>query len=195
MTEHTITTKGATPLGPKPVPDTAITRLARFVVGHRRLVMVVWLLLFPAGIYGASHVSNRLSLDFSLPGQPGYETAKQITHLYGNGGDSPPSVVVVTLPAGQSVRGDRAQLAQAFEHARAAVPRARIVDLAVTHDTRFVTAGGHSTAAVLLEDGKWIIEGSSVRIEINAKPTMIRITFNAGCRQHRLLLPEVVLVR
>jgi putative drug exporter of the RND superfamily len=148
MTEQTITTKGV-PLGPTPIPDNAITRLARFVVGHRRLVMVVWLLLFPAGIYGASHVSNRLSLDFSLPGQPGYETAKQITHLYGNGGDSPPSVVVVTLPAGQSVLGERTQIAQAFEHARAVVPRARIVDLAVTHDTRFVTAGGHSTYALV----------------------------------------------
>lgn len=148
MAEQTITTKGV-PLGPTPIPDSAITRLARFVVGHRRLVMVVWLLLFPAGIYGASHVSNRLSLDFSLPGQPGYETAKQITHLYGNGGDSPPSVVVVTLPAGQRVLGERTQIAQAFEHARAAVPRARIVDLAVTHDTRFVTAGGHSTYALV----------------------------------------------
>ena len=34
-----------------PVPQTgAIVRLARFVLGHRRLVVVVWLLLLPAGI-------------------------------------------------------------------------------------------------------------------------------------------------
>jgi DNA polymerase-3 subunit gamma/tau len=46
-----------------------------------------------------------------------------------------------------------------------------------------LTAGGHSTAAVLLEDGKWTIEGSSVRIEVNAKPTMIRITFNAAAEK------------
>src|ERR1700676_3274536 len=99
MTEQAITTNTPMPLGPGPIPSNAITRLARFVVGHRRLVMLVWLILFPAGIYGASHVSNRLSVDFSLPGQPGYETAKQITRIYGNGGDSPPSVIVVTLPA------------------------------------------------------------------------------------------------
>jgi DNA polymerase-3 subunit gamma/tau len=46
-----------------------------------------------------------------------------------------------------------------------------------------LTAGGHSTAAVLLEDGKWTIEGSSVRIEVNAKATMIRLTFNAAAEK------------
>jgi hypothetical protein len=38
----------------------ATARLARFARAHRRLV-VVWLLLLPAGIYGANHVSNRLN--------------------------------------------------------------------------------------------------------------------------------------
>jgi len=42
-----------------------------------------------------------------------------------------------------------------------------------------LAAGGHSTAAVLIEDGKWNVEGGSVRIEVNAKATMIRLTFNA----------------
>ena len=46
-----------------------------------------------------------------------------------------------------------------------------------------LTAGGHATAAVLLEDAKWTIEGSTVRIEVNAKPTMIRITFNAAAEK------------
>ena len=46
-----------------------------------------------------------------------------------------------------------------------------------------LNAGGHATAAVLIEDGKWTIEGSTVRIEVNAKPTMIRITFNAAAEK------------
>jgi DNA polymerase-3 subunit gamma/tau len=46
-----------------------------------------------------------------------------------------------------------------------------------------LSAGGHATAAVLIEDGKWIIEGSSVRIEVNAKPTMIRLTYNAAAEK------------
>ena len=32
----------------------ATARLARFVLAHRRLVVVLWLLLLPAGIYGAA---------------------------------------------------------------------------------------------------------------------------------------------
>jgi DNA polymerase III subunit gamma/tau len=46
-----------------------------------------------------------------------------------------------------------------------------------------LNTGGHATAAVLIEDGKWAIEGSSVRIEVNAKPTMIRLTFNAAAEK------------
>jgi RND superfamily putative drug exporter len=108
------------------VADTgAIARLGRFVPAHRRLVLLVWVLVLPAGIYGASHVSKRLSTDFSLPGEPGYETAKKITHVYGNGGDTSPTVVLVTLPRGQTVARDGRQLGRAFDQARGAVPRDR----------------------------------------------------------------------
>jgi RND superfamily putative drug exporter len=132
------------------VADTsAIARLARFVLAHRRLVLLVWVLLLPAGIYGASHVSKRLSTDFSLPGQPGYETAKKIAHLYGNGGDTAPSVLAVTLPPGQTVWRDARQLHRAFDQARVAVPRDRIVDYSATRDRRFITSSGHSTFALL----------------------------------------------
>jgi putative drug exporter of the RND superfamily len=135
---------------PAPLPRTGATvRLARFVLAHRRVIALAWILLLPAGIYGASHVAKRLSIDFSLPGQPGYETAKRITHLYGNGGDTDPTIVLVTLPAGQTVSGDNGELTRAFDHARAAVPVTRIVDYGSTHNPRFVTAGGHSTFALL----------------------------------------------
>jgi DNA polymerase-3 subunit gamma/tau len=40
-------------------------------------------------------------------------------------------------------------------------------------------SGGHSTAATLIDDAQWTLDSSTVRIQVNAKPTMIRITFNA----------------
>jgi DNA polymerase-3 subunit gamma/tau len=46
-----------------------------------------------------------------------------------------------------------------------------------------LAAGGHATAATLIEDARWNVEGASVRIEVNAKPTMIRITFNAAAEK------------
>ena len=48
-----------------------------------------WLLALVAGGAAAGKVSQRLSTDFSLPGQPGYVTAQQVMRLYGNGGQAP----------------------------------------------------------------------------------------------------------
>jgi RND superfamily putative drug exporter len=127
----------------------ATARLARFVLRHWKLVLLVWALLLPAGVYGASHVSKRLSVDFSLPGQPGYETAKRIDHLYGNGGDTDPAVLLLTAPAGKTVSSQRAQLNGALERVRAAVPGVRIVDYGSTHDSRFVIDHGRAEFALL----------------------------------------------
>jgi len=123
--------------------------LARWVLAHRRLVIVLWALTFVAGAAGASHVSKRLSFEFALPGQPGYETGREISKLYGNGGENPSSVLVVTVPSGQTVDGERAQIAAAFTQARKSSPRVRIVDLASTGDPSFLTHDGRTTYGLL----------------------------------------------
>ena len=43
--------------------------------------------------------------------------------------------------------------------------------------------GGHATAAAILDDGQWTLEAGSVKIEVMAKATMIRITFNAAAEK------------
>ena len=145
---HRVPTTAA-PADPVPT-ESWITRLARFVLAHRRLVMIVWFAVFLGGAIGAGNVSSRLKFDFSLPGQPGYVTAQQITRLYGNGGQTPPSVVVVTVPAGHTVAGERAPIAAAFARARASVPGTRIVDLGVAHDaSTFVTHDERTTYALV----------------------------------------------
>ena len=131
-------------------PAPALGRLAAGVLRHRRAVMVLWLIVLLAGGMAAGKVSNRLTLEFSLPGQPGYETAHQIVNLYGNGGETNPDIAVVTVPPGHTVAGDQARLAAAFGRVRAAVPTVRIVDLAATGDRAFVTGGGRTTWALVL---------------------------------------------
>jgi len=123
----------------------ALSRLAELVLRHRRIVYVFWAVLLVAGGIGASRVSSRLSMNFSLPGQPGYETAKQIDRIYGNGGQTAPSIVVVTVPRGQTVRGDAPALGRAFGRVRQSIPQLRIVDYASTHDPRFITRDGRTT--------------------------------------------------
>src|SRR4051794_23430565 len=83
-----------------------MTSLTKFVLRHRKWVIGFWLVMLVAGGAAGGQLSNRLSLDFSLPGQPGYEAGQQIMHRYGNGGGQAPSILVVRAPAGQTVRGD-----------------------------------------------------------------------------------------
>jgi RND superfamily putative drug exporter len=131
--------------------DTWLARLARRLLRHRRLVFAFWAVVFVAGVAGSGAVSNRFTLDFSLPGQPGYETARQITRTFGNGGDTAPAIAVVTLPQGQSVSGSQVAVSAAFDQVRRAQPTLRVVDYGATHDSRFITNDGRTTFALLFE--------------------------------------------
>jgi putative drug exporter of the RND superfamily len=132
-----------------PILDGTIARLARWVLAHRRIVIAAWIVAFLAGGMGAGSVSKRLSFNFALPGQPGYETAKRIAHEYGNGGESPSSVIVVTAPAGRTIASEQGQVDQAFARARSSVSNVRIVDYGATHDPHLLTNDGRSTYAIL----------------------------------------------
>jgi putative drug exporter of the RND superfamily len=126
-----------------------IPRLGRAVLRHRRRVMLLWLVIFIAGMAGAGSVSNRLKVDFSLPGQPGYETAVKVQKLYGDGIGQPPTILVVRAPAGQNVRSDSAQITSAFNQLGAARPSLRIVDASSTGNGAFYGNDGRTTFAYL----------------------------------------------
>ena len=130
-------------------PSTVLGRLAGFVLRHRRIVIIAWFVLFLTGGMAAGQVSKRLSFDFSLPGQPGYETAARIIHTYGNGGDQPPAILVVTAPVGESATANENVISGAFDAIRAAEPSLRVVDYGVTGDSKFVTDDGRSTYALV----------------------------------------------
>ncbi len=133
----------------RPGSRTLFGRLARMVLRHRKAVLLGWLVVFLVGAGAAGHVAKRLNFDFSLPGQPGYETALKIEHAYGNGGFGAPSIAVVTVPPGATVTGDEATIAGAFGAVRTAFPGLRVVDLGATHDRAFVTRDGRTTFGLL----------------------------------------------
>jgi hypothetical protein len=103
-----------------------MTPLTAFVLGHRRWIAGFWLLALVAGGAAAGKVPQRLSADFSLPGQPGSVAAQQIMRVYGNGGRAP-SILTVTVPAGGNGPGrpgpDRRGFRQAPGHATPAPDR------------------------------------------------------------------------
>ncbi len=125
----------------------ALRRVGRLVIRHRKKVIAAWLICFLAGGYAASQLTHRLSYDFSLPGQPAYQTGEKILSLYGNGGNVAPSVLVVTVPHGQSIAGDHSTIAAAFAVAQRSNPAVRIVDVANTNDPQLVTSNGRTTYA------------------------------------------------
>src|SRR5580692_6663294 len=122
--------------------SSGLGRLGRWVIRHHRRVMLAWLVCFAAGGYAASQLTHRLSYDFSLPGQPAYQTGVKILALYGNGGNVTPSVLVVTVPSGQSVTSDQSTIASAYTSAQRANPEVRIVDYFNTLDSKFNTSNG-----------------------------------------------------
>jgi putative drug exporter of the RND superfamily len=126
-----------------------MTPLTAFVLRHRRWIVGLWLLALVAGGAAAGKVSQRLSTDFSMPGQPGYVAAQQIMRVYGNGGQRAPSILTVTVPAGETARSDQGQIAAAFNKLRAAERQLRIVDYGDTGDPAFITSDGRTTYALL----------------------------------------------
>src|SRR3954463_10317156 len=123
----------------QPRGEPVMRRWAEFLLRHRRLVMLFWLLVIIVGAGVSSTVNNRLTVDFSLPGQPGTEAAHKIKALFGNGGDTNPYVVTVTMPAGKTITGNEAAVADTFKAVTDTVPGLRAVDEANTGDKAFRT--------------------------------------------------------
>ena len=124
-------------------------RWAEFVLRHRKAVVGFWGLVLVAGILLAGRTTNRLTIDFSLPGQPGTVTAHRIERTFGSGGDTNPYLVSVTLAAGQTVTGNEQGVGRAFTAAGTAVPGLRVIDEANTGDKAFRTKDDRTAYALV----------------------------------------------
>ena len=124
-------------------------RLGEWVLRHRKMVMLGWLLVTVLGMSVTSTVNDRLTVDFSLPGQPGTETASKIIEAYGNGGNTVPFLVTVTMPEGQTVTGNEQQIADAFASVTQADVPLRVLDEANTGDDAFRTDDDRTAYAMV----------------------------------------------
>jgi putative drug exporter of the RND superfamily len=153
-----------------------VERLARFVLRHRLVVGLAWLAMFIAGGIAAGPATDRLTVDFSLPGQPGYEAEMDMVQAFGI---SPADALipVLTVPEGQTVQQRSADVAKVFDTVRTQVPGIRVTDLGSTKDERFVTDGGRSTFA-LVEGPQ--PTGFDAGIEKDVRPVFERAAEQAG---------------
>ena len=128
-------------------------RWAEFVLHHRKWIIGVWLLVILGGGMLAKTVNDRLTVDFSLPGQPGTETAHKIENLLGNGGQTSPYLVTVTVPRGETITGNKAAVDSTLGSLGEpnAVPgqHLRVVDEANTGDSAFRTKDDRTAYAMV----------------------------------------------
>ncbi len=126
-------------------------RLGELVLRHRLVIVIAWALILVAGGAVSATVSDRMTVNFSLPGQPGDEAANKIIAAYHNGGNTAPLIATVTLPEGQTVSGNEDAVAKAFASVATAVPDhpLRVVDEANTGDKAFRTSDDRTAYAMV----------------------------------------------
>jgi RND superfamily putative drug exporter len=127
-----------------------VERFARLVMHHRLIVSLVWFALFAGGVVASSQLGDRLTLDFSLPGQPGDDAEQQLVDNYGTSSFDT-WVAVVTVPEGDTVEAHQDEITRIFETTAAAVPKTetRLVDYATTGDEGFIAGDGRTTYALI----------------------------------------------
>ncbi len=125
-------------------------RLTRFVLRHKALVALFWIVIAAVGVMTISGTTHRMTNSFAMPGQA-FRVDNRIAAQYGNGGSQTPYLPVITVQAGQRVTTPAVAAAtgRAFAAAARAVPHARIADYATTHDPAFITRDGRSTFALV----------------------------------------------
>jgi RND superfamily putative drug exporter len=127
-------------------------QLTRWVLRHRRLVVIAWVVVTIVGIATVSKAVNAMDQKFSVPGREGWETNAQIAHIYNDtGSDTAPLLPVVTLPAGKSVSdpGIRADLRQIEQKAKQTIPGARVAGYGSTGSRAFVSKDGRTVFAIV----------------------------------------------
>jgi putative drug exporter of the RND superfamily len=128
-----------------------VSSITRWILAHKRTVVVSWLVLTAVGVALAGPATDALEPGFSVPNKEGWETNEAITARYGDtGGDTAPLVPVVVLPDGKTVDspGVRTELAAIDKRLRRALPRSRIASFASTGDSAFVSDDGQTTFAL-----------------------------------------------
>ena len=128
-----------------------MSSLTRWVLAHKRTVVLFWIVLTIAGIAAAGPATDALKPGYSVPDKEGWETNEAIAARYGGtGGTTAPLLPVVRLPEGKTVdtTGVRTELAVIDDRLREALPGSRIASFASTGDRTFVSQDGRTTFAL-----------------------------------------------
>jgi RND superfamily putative drug exporter len=121
-----------------------------FSLRHRRLVALTWLALAVIGALTVSSTTGRLTHTLATPGTPGFDANQRIEKRFGLDGNEQPTIAVLRLPPGQSMRTAAGR--QAAARTFAAAHRAGhlgVADYANTGNPKLISADGRTTWALI----------------------------------------------
>jgi putative drug exporter of the RND superfamily len=126
-----------------------VSTVTRWALNHKKIVVLVWLGLTAAGAFASLSVGGKLTKGLPIPGQPAYEANLKMLRTFGIDGHQQPTIAVLQLPAGLSMRtaAGKAAAARTFASASQAGP-VGVIDYATTHDSRLVSADGRTAIAI-----------------------------------------------
>jgi RND superfamily putative drug exporter len=125
--------------------------LTRWVLAHKRTVVIFWVALTLIGMASASSATKSLKQKFSVPGKEGFVTNQQIAHdFHGTGGNGDPLLAVVTLPSGKSVSSPaiEGELRAIESRLQRTLPGTRLAGYASTHSPAFLSSDQHTTFVI-----------------------------------------------
>jgi RND superfamily putative drug exporter len=126
-----------------------MTRLTVSALRHRRLVLLVWLVVAGAGFATIGSATKSLSTEFQLPGQA-FKTDATIQRLYHNGGSQPPVVLTATVTPGTAPGPATVAAAhRLFVAAARTAADSRVADQATTGDAGLATKDGRTNVALV----------------------------------------------
>ncbi len=119
-------------------------RLTEFVLAHKALVVITWLVLLVGGGAASGATAERLVIDFGLPGQPSQEATDQLQQRYGNGGNGSDPYLLTIHEQGKV---DEKAVAETFDALQAKLPTYRIISRSTSGDPSFTSPDGTTAYA------------------------------------------------
>src|SRR6266404_6484677 len=133
----------------RPEKTPLLARLAHQIVGHRRAVIGVWVVLTLFGGFSAGQVSKRWFESFSIPGYSAYEANQRTLHAFGSGEQAP--LVAVFHSSGDVTKATG--IKQAIAAAAGVNAGSRVSSFWSTGSRAYVSKDGHTAFAEIYPPG------------------------------------------
>lgn len=117
-----------------------------------------------------------MTIDFSLPGQPGDSAEQKLVKEFG-ASSFDTYVAAVTVPDGQTVEGGKDKVAMIFTKVHDAVPGTRLIDFDTTGDDGFISDDKRTTFALIQGD---LPKSFGPGIEVQIEPALDKAASTAG---------------